>query len=203
MDIQNTWNNIENEEDEAFNKILSRKDYRGKPSKHPLVALKGKLMYGILWAAVITAGYLVLLFFIHDWIPVATLLLMIGFNTWVGYTTFSLLKQIPNAISPHKNLKQMLEQQYRSFLSWQKQQERVALFVYPFAAGGGFILGGTVGAGKPIEYLMHKTAIQIAFPVTILILVPACWYLAKWMFKVAYGKDIKQLKALIEELENG
>lgn len=158
MDIQNTWNNIENEDD-AFNKILKSKAYQNKPTKHPLLKLKTKLVYGLFWAAIITIGYIVLLFFIHDWIPVATLLLMIAFNVWLAIISIRLYKQIPGVISPEKNLKQVLEQQYQSFIGWQKQQEKVGLFVYPFAAAGGFILGGTAGAGKSLEYLMHKTAI--------------------------------------------
>lgn len=201
MDIQNTWNNIENEDD-AFNKILKSKGYQNKPTKHPLLKLKSKLIHSLYWAAIITIFYSVLLFFIHDWIPVATLLLMIAFNVWLTIISVRLYNKIPGVISPEKNLKQVLEQQYQSFVDWQKQQEKVALFVYPFATAGGFILGGTLGAGKPLEYLVHKTAIQIAFPITILVLVPVCYYLAKWMFKIAYSKDLKQLKSMIAELEN-
>jgi hypothetical protein len=36
--------------------------------------------------------------------------------------------------------------------------------------------------------------------ITIFVVIPLCYYAAKWMFNCAYGKHLKKLKILIEEL---
>jgi ABC-type nitrate/sulfonate/bicarbonate transport system permease component len=94
-----------------------------------------------------------------------------------------------------------LKKQYDAFTEWKKQSLRVALFVYPFAAAGGFMLGGTIGSGKTIEVFMSNYWVLIALVISILVLVPLSYLLAKWMTKVAFGKFIDQLKERIDELE--
>jgi hypothetical protein len=40
----------------------------------------------------------------------------------------------------------------------------------------------------------------IILAVTILVLVPLCYYGARWMFNFAYGKHLEKMKLLIDEL---
>jgi hypothetical protein len=86
-------------------------------------------------------------------------------------------------------------------MEWQKQSMRVALWLYPFAAAGGFMLGGIVGSGKTPEAFLMNYKIQIALAITIIVLVPLSYLLAKWMTRVAFGVYVDQLKERIDELE--
>jgi ABC-type branched-subunit amino acid transport system permease subunit len=99
------------------------------------------------------------------------------------------------------NVLDELKKQYKAFSEWQKQSLRVALFIYPFAAAGGFMLGGSVGSGKSPGLLMEDYRLQIILIIVIIILVPLCYLLAKWMTRVTFGKYIDALKEKIDELE--
>jgi hypothetical protein len=77
----------------------------------------------------------------------------------------------------------------------------VALWVYPFAATGGFMLGGTVGSEKTVEVFMGDYRVLIALAIMLVVLVPLSYWLAKWMTRVAFGKYVQQIKERIDELE--
>ena len=72
--------------------------------------------------------------------------------------------------------------------------------MYPVAATGGFMLGGVVGSGKTVEAFLYRPSILIILVITVAIITPVCYYLAKLMFKYAYGRHLKKLKELIDEL---
>ena len=74
------------------------------------------------------------------------------------------------------------------------------MYVYPIAIAGGFILGGVEGSGKSVEAFLYNPKILIFLGVTLLLLVPACYYGARWMYNYAYGKHLKNLKLSIDEL---
>jgi hypothetical protein len=42
----------------------------------------------------------------------------------------------------------------------------------------------------------------IILAISIAVLTPACYFLAKWMYKVSYDKYLDQLKKLIDEMDN-
>jgi hypothetical protein len=61
-------------------------------------------------------------------------------------------------------------------------------------------MGGVLGSGKPVEAFLYNPKILLILSATITILVPLCYYGARWMFNYAYGKHLKKLKATIDEL---
>ncbi len=89
---------------------------------------------------------------------------------------------------------------YHAFVSKiLKQEERIALFIYPIALTAGFLLGFTTKATLQ-EFFNSRTAI-ILLAVCWVILIPLCHLLAKWMNKVSFGKYLKELEVHIQELE--
>jgi hypothetical protein len=82
-------------------------------------------------------------------------------------------------------------------------QEKVALFFYPIGAVGGFMMGGVIGSGKTIGEFMSKPVVLIALVIVLVTLIPACYYLAKWMNKKAFGDHLEKLKENINQLKNG
>ena len=114
--------------------------------------------------------------------------------------TWKLYKNTDENITPSNSLKQELQKNYNSFQSWWKLQQKAGLFVYPIAAAGGFILGGVEGSGKSVEVFLYNPMMIKILVVTVLMLVPICYYMAKWMFNYVYGKHLMKLKNLIDEL---
>lgn len=89
---------------------------------------------------------------------------------------------------------------YHAFVSKiLKQEERIALFIYPVALTAGFLLGFTSKATLH-EFFNSRTAILMLAGCWV-ILTPLCHLLAKWMNKVSFGKYLKELELHIQELE--
>jgi hypothetical protein len=168
----------------------------------PLQKLKKNLLIGLILAFLITVIYVVLIYFISIWQVHLCIVIAILFNIWVGYDTWILYTNIKVNVSTTNSLKDELQKNYSSFQKSWRIQERLGLFVYPIAATGGFILGGVEGSGKSVEVFLYNPKMLIVLGVTLLILVPLCFYGARWMFNYAYGKHLKKLKQLIDELSD-
>ena len=199
MDLENIWQQA-GSKDDMLNRILQQKNFDHLHSKLPLKKLKKNLLSGIAWAILITAGYLVLFYFIHIWQVYVALSIVIAFNIWIIILTWRLYKTTQDTITPSNSLKQELQKNYDGFQKWWAIQARLGLYVYPVAATGGFMLGGVVGSGKTVEAFLYRPSILIILAITIAIITPLCYYLSKWMFKYAYGRHLKKLKELIDEL---
>ena len=199
MDLENIWQQA-GSKDDMLNRILQQKNFDHLHSKLPLKKLKKNLVSGIAWAILITAGYLVLFYFIHIWQVYVALSIVIAFNIWIIILTWRLYKTIQDTITPSNSLKQELQKNYDGFQKWWAIQARLGLYVYPVAATGGFMLGGVVGSGKTVEAFLYRPSILIILAITIAIITPLCYYLSKWMFKYAYGRHLEKLKELIDEL---
>ncbi len=199
MDIKNIWDQASGS-DNALNKIFEQKDFGNFPSKLPLVKLKKNLLMSLILAALLTIFYVPLFYFIGIWQVHIALAIAILFNIYVGFDTWKLYNNINVNVSTTNSLKEELQKNYSSFQSWWRIQERLGLFVYPIAATGGFILGGVEGSGKSVEAFLYNPTMLLVLGVTLVVLVPLCYYGAKWMFNFAFGKHLKRLKATIDEL---
>lgn len=201
MNIENTWQQSGGSDD-ALNKMLQTNDFSNLPSKLPLTKLKKNLLIGMIGAVLITAAYVVLFFFVSIWQVYVAFGILIFFNTWIAVDSWNLYKNIKVNVSATNSLKEELQKNYTGFQKWWRIQERLGLFVYPIAASGGFIIGGVLGSGKSVEEFLYNPRMLLILGVTILILVPICYYGARWMFNIAYGKHLKKLKELMDELSN-
>lgn len=201
MNIKNTWQQSGGSDD-ALNKMLQTNDFSNLPSKLPLTKLKKNLLIGMIGAVLITAAYVVLFFFVSIWQVYVAFGILIFFNTWIAVDSWNLYKNIKVNVSATNSLKEELQKNYTGFQKWWRIQERLGLFVYPIAASGGFIIGGVLGSGKSVEEFLYNPRMLLILGVTILILVPICYYGARWMFNFAYGKHLKKMKQLMDELSN-
>ncbi len=201
MDIENVWQRSGGSDD-TLNKMFQQKDFSNFHSNLPLKKLKNNLLMGLIVAVFITALYMVLFYFIEIWQVHVALVIAILFNILVWFDTWKLYTNINVNVSSTNSLKDELQKNYLGFQKWWHIQERLGLFVYPIAATGGFILGGVEGSGKSVEAFLYNPKMLLVLGVTLLILVPLCYYGARWMFNYAYGKHLKKLKKLIDELSN-
>lgn len=199
MDIENTWQQA-GESDDMLNKMLQQTDFSNTQSQLPLKRLKKNLLIGLFWAILITLLYISLFFFIPLWQVHVALVVMISFNLLIMIDTWKLYKTTQENIAVNNSLKQELQKNYDGFQKWWKLQQKAGLFVYPIAGTGGFILGGVEGSGKTVEAFLYNPKMLTILAITLLVLVPVSHYTAKWMFNYAYGKHLKKLKNLLDEL---
>jgi hypothetical protein len=198
-DLKQIWNEADNGND-ILEQMLQNKSFKQAGFKTPLAKLKRNLAIHIGYAVIITLAYAFVIYYFPYWQVQACMLLLIVFNLWAMVKAYGLYNSLDLNLADHNVLVE-LKKHYSAFKGWEKQSLRVALFVYPFAASGGFMLGGTVGSGKSVEVFMGDYRVIIALIIALLILVPLSYLLAKWMTKVAFGKYVDQLKVRIDELE--
>jgi hypothetical protein len=98
------------------------------------------------------------------------------------------------------NLKSTLKQVYNNMISTLAFQRKASIMIYPLAATAGFLMG--LAAEKDAALMLQKWQVVLALVMSIIILTPSCYYLARWMEKVSYGKYLNQLRELIEQFEN-
>ena len=201
MDIENIWQQSSGSDD-TLKKLLQQDDFSKLHSKLPLKKLKKNLLMGMIWAVIITIAYITLFFFIHLWQVYFSLGVLIIFNTWIMFESWKLYKQTPSTITPLNSLKQELTNNYDGFQSWWSLQLKVSLVVYPIATAGGFIMGGVLGSGKSVEDFLYNPRMLGILGITVLVFMPLSYYAAKWVFNHAYGKHLKKLKLLIDELSD-
>ncbi len=198
-ELKQIWEQDTNGED-MLEEILKSRSFTHSSIQTPLSKLKKNLAIHLVYAIVITLGYAYIIFYFPMWQVQVCMLLLIVFNIWMIIKSYGLYANIDLNLNG-TNVLSELKKHFQAFKEWEKQSLQAALFVYPFATSGGFMLGGTIGSGKPVEVFMSYPKVLIALAVCIIILVPLGYWVAKWMTKVAFGKYVDQLKERIDELE--
>ncbi|MBK8521741.1 MAG: hypothetical protein WAT20_07790 [Ferruginibacter sp.] len=201
MSIEKTWGELNDPQDNDLSSLLQSSTLPKLASHNPLVKIKKNLLNNMVAAVLICMLYVAVIFYFQIWQVQMAIGLVLIFSLWAVYTTFQQYKQLNTTVSPHSSVLVELKRHYQSITNWMNTQQRVALYIYPVSAAGGFMLGGVLGSGKPVEAFMHKPFVLITLLIAIIILVPACWYLARWMFNYSFGKHLKALKKNIDALE--
>ena len=80
-----------------------------------------------------------------------------------------------------------------------RMEERVGLFLYPFAAAAGFFIG--IVMNEPLEDTLQDQGIWIALTIAIVIITPSGWWAAKKMNNYSFGRYIQQLKDRLADWE--
>jgi hypothetical protein len=172
-----------------------------QPSNHPLWKLRRAIRINLGFAMVITLGLILLMTQITDTIVLFCLLVVLVFNGWAIITTLQLHRSLPDHIPAERGLLQVMRDHAQAIQHWMFAQGRVALFIYPVAATGGFLMGGSAGSGVSPAAFMQRPTIWLFLLITLLVLVPLSHFLARWMTRVAFGGHLDALRARIAELE--
>lgn len=201
MSINKTWEAINDPHDDDLSSLLKTTRLSKISSHNPLEKIKKNLLLNMILALFICGLYIWVIFTFRIWQVQLAIFIVLIFSLWAIYTAYHQYKRIGTIISSSSSLLSEMKRHYASIMDWMSLQQRVALFIYPVSATGGFMLGGAEGSGKPVAEFMSKPLILIVLVIALLVLVPACYYLAKWMFKISFGKHLAVLKRNIEELE--
>jgi hypothetical protein len=201
MNITENWNELNNQNDNDLASFLQSARLSKLETKSPLDKIKKNLLLNMVWAVLICVAFIFIIIHFHIWQVQVAIGLVLLFSLWALFTAFIVYKKINTSVSTAPLLDE-LKRHHQTISSWMDSQQRIALFIYPISAAGGFMLGGVEGSGKSVEAFMGKPVIIISLIITLAILVPTCYYLAKWMFSAAFGKHLDALKANIEALED-
>ena len=172
-----------------------------KKSKHPVEKLKNAYLITTGFSVVTLIAFIVLFFLFDEWIVKVGLVFMIFSYVFFFATNFSMYRKVNIALPIDQSLKTALLHTYNFITENIRFQERVAVFIYPFATASGFLMGGSEGSGNVMK-MLERTEVWVALIVSCIVLTPLAFYLTRWMYKVSYGKCLTELKARIEELEN-
>lgn len=185
---------------DLLDQMLQSKTFRQGNIQAPLARLKRNLAIHIGYAVIITIGYALITWYFAFWQVQACMLLLIAFNLWAIIKSYDLYRKIDLNLTG-TNVLFELKKHDLAFTEWEKQSMRAGLMIYPFAAAGGFMLGGAVGSGKSPEIWLSDYRIMVIMGIVVLVLVPLGYLAAKWMTRVAFGRYVVQLRERIKELE--
>jgi hypothetical protein len=200
MNIEEQWKDMGEQQDDQLSALLTMTDINKLPSKDPLQKIKNNLLIHGVWAVVISGLYIFILVRFPFWQLLLCLGIVLLF-TVSGIIKSLLLYQQLSSTNPALTVLQQMEHHYYTIQKWINIQQWVGLFIYPVSAAGGFMLGGFIGSGKPIEVITQKPAMIIALLISVVVLVPLCFYLAKWMSRKAFGQYAEALKQNIGSLK--
>jgi len=199
--MNQTWDEMNNLQDEDLSSLLKAPRLKNISSQNPLEKIKKNLLTNMILGVLICLLYIVVIVYFRIWQVQLCTLVVLVFSLWALYTAYLQYLHINSAISPVNPVLDELKRHYASINNWMHTQQRVALFIYPVSASGGFMLGGVSGSGKTVAAFMGKPLVWIVLVIALAVLVPACWYLTKWMFNYSFGKHMKTLKENIDALE--
>lgn len=129
------------------------------------------------------------------------LAIVLVFCIWTVVITVKLYRQTNIIIASGASLLEQLKSNKASVERYISVQMKVSLFVYPFDIAAGFLMGGVSGSGKSLEVFLRPVIVQVILGVVIIIFTPASYYLARYLFRLFFGRYLAQLTQLIADLE--
>ncbi|MBE7170871.1 MAG: hypothetical protein INR73_09790 [Williamsia sp.] len=200
MSIEQNWKELDSRQDEDLSSLLQPGLVEKLQSSNPLLAIKKRLVGNMVFSGLISAGYVLVLIRFHQWPVLVCIGAIFLFTLWTGVTAYFQYKSIHPFMNGRPLLAEM-EKHYAGIRSWMRGQVRVAAFVYPVAAAGGFMVGGMIGSGKGLEQFMTRPKMIVALLLITAVLAPTGLFLARWLHKKSFGKHLATLKKNIDELK--
>lgn len=203
MSLEKMWDKINEQEDDSLASLLQEKALPKFTSQSPLLKIKKRLLQSWILSLITCLVYIVIIITNPIWQVQTAIGIVLLFSLWATAQSFKHYKSIDDTISSSNPLLAELKRHHQSIMKWMHVQQKVALFLYPIAAMGGFMLGGVWGSGKPVEVFLSKPIVLVALVICCVVLMILSHYLARWLCKVSFGKHLDALQQMIRELENG
>ncbi len=198
-DLQELWDKRNNKE--ISSPVLEEKDIAQlkESIKSPIQILKRNFIINTAFALLILLGF-IYLFFTVDWFlfRLFTAILCISYVAAIVFNVI-IYKRYLQVQSPDQPiityLTFLVEGMRKSF----KAAEIIALAIYPIAMTAGFLL--PLSLENKLSLLYNEPIVQGILIACYVLLTPLCWYLARWMNKVAFGNYVDQLDELLFDLK--
>lgn len=201
MNIENNWKKSQGSNDQDLSDLLELSNINRLTSKNPLQLIRRNLFWNIILGVIICLGYLFLIYYFPVWQIQAPIFITLIFSVWAVYTAMVEYKKLNSNSSGQNSVLDELKKHQNSINQWMKIQTRIALYIYPVSATGGFMLGGMLGSEKSVEIFMAKPMMWAILILVLLVLVPVCHYCAKWMFKLSFGNHLEAIEQNIIDLQ--
>jgi len=194
-DMHKSWQQEESlfELDEAFLDKALKKD-----SCDPLIRLRKNVGIKLIWIAGFSLLFLLLIITtdkLYNRILISPLLLAYVVGLTLIYGQYRML----GFVDKSQNMRYILKAYYYRITRIQQYELKVAVFLYPISITAGFVYGFSLK--RSADEILTDIKILTILIITNLILIPVCYYLARWMDRKAYGKYLDQLKEDIDQLE--
>jgi len=196
MDLKEAWKKLESHK---LSKPVAGSVHIQKRSKHPVQKLILLFKVTLGFAIFFELGFIYLFAIMPQLIVKIFLVIMIITYAFFFLLNYKALRKIKHSFRLDLSLKNTLKQVYDNSMSTLAFQRKASLIIYPLAATAGFLMG--LAAEKDAAMMMQKWQVQVILLIAIIILTPSCYYLARWMEKVSYGKYLHQLRDLIAQFE--
>ncbi len=197
MNLQETWKKLESEKLclPIPEQMQARSDY-----KLPLQKLKNVYRVNSWFIVSFVCGFVLLFFVFSEPLVKGGLCLLILIYMLGLAANLSMSKKLELTASWDQSIKSSLEQIYSSVSSHVRYQERIGLFIYPFAGLVGFLMG-MAAVSDNFNALIRQKSIILLLLILLLILTPLCFWVTKQLHAKSYGKYLHDIKQLIHELE--
>lgn len=157
--------------------------------------LRRAIRLNLVFGTVITAGYVGLFPFVGHAVVMVFFALVLLYNMWSIAHTYQLYKRIPTHVAADHDLLSVLRDQVEATSAWIRLHQRSGLVMYPLAVTGGFLLGGVNGSGLSPAAFLAKPHAQLALVGALVVLVPLCHFLVRWMTRAAFGVHVEAMRA--------
>jgi uncharacterized membrane protein YqjE len=198
MDIEQVWKGHQAETG-GLPQLQNIGQLRSSNQNNPLKKMRKLLVQNIIAVTFCIAFYVAIIYFFSFWQIRVLIAITLIFTLWALATAWQFYRSVNETVSAN-NLLAELKRNRDALNSWMRIQMRVAVFVYPFSAAGGYLWGGVLGSGKNVSAFMSKPIAAWALIASIIILTPLGYLAGKWMFKKTFGKVITQLDENIASL---
>ncbi len=120
MSIEKTWGEINDGGDEDLSSLLQPNSLSKRPSNNPLEKIKKNLLINIIWAIVISIGYILIISFFHIWQVQVSLGVVLAFTLWAAYHAWLQYKKISTMVASSGSLLDELKRHHQSISNWMK-----------------------------------------------------------------------------------
>ncbi|MEL6594261.1 MAG: hypothetical protein AAFP02_16300 [Bacteroidota bacterium] len=201
MDLRETWNELQQQsfdiniiEDGSLESMIHQQ------SASPMDKLRSQVFKKMMFIVGFVILFLAVMPFINKTI-VQILLLVLTLAYVIGgiilWQEYNLLK---TDIPMDNNLLESLKSYRDRIKAILKYEELIGLILYPISATLGFMWSFT--QDHTVAEVFEKPFVWMTLVITLIVLTPACHWLARWMNKKAFGKYLDQLEENISTLES-
>jgi hypothetical protein len=194
MDLKEAWKNLEHQK---LTKPIDATVEIPRHSKHPVSQLIQKFKLGIGFCIFFLVIFISIAIFADQIIVKIGLAVVIFFYALLFAINLKVLKNLQRLYHSDEPVSVLLKSVYSIVTETIKFQQKFSWAFFPACVVGGFILG--LSLKKDALQLITQPRIYLSMVAAMIVMTPACFFLARWMTKLTYGKYLAQIQSLINQ----
>lgn len=199
FDINDLWKNLSSEQPRQpiSNETLLYWQHR---SNDPLDKLRKNIKINSAYTVIFLLAWTFLFFYAeHFWLRFLLGIMVAGHIAGLLYNRW-LLRDVLITPPADTLIRERLTHLCYRMMQGLKSIEYVALFFYPVSITSGFCLA--LASENKLDLIGTDPVLQGILVGAMVVLTPACYYLTRWLNKLAFGKEVMRLQALVQSFEN-